>query len=434
MTHLRVFSRFSLAALIAALCSSGRLADPAPMDLSMRTTWRLHGEIGSSKSNFVFSPLSILSVFQSAQQGAAGDTAHQMSALLGPTESLLLPHVFEQPRGKEEAVKVKVANRVYVSNKVGSRRAFKRYKMKLEKGGHETERMDFSNAEKAAATINSFVAAATHDHIKSLISSSLLSDMTGLVLVNALYFKAPWASQFNAAATALRPFHGLSGQQTVAFMQSSIETSPLLYHLEEGLTAVGLPYADRRLRMYVFMPKDLAAFESQVASDPQRIEQIIAGMEALGVDRSFEEKLYLLMPKFKMAAEQNHVNLAEVFNKLGATDMFVQGKADFSGITGNRDLHVSAYVHQADVEVDEEGTEATAATAMTINFRSLPLPKKSVDVTIDRPFVFQIRFLSEEANLVLFSGRVTDPSNIQRSLEEERRRKKGREEGRRVDS
>ncbi|KAL8452736.1 hypothetical protein Emed_001300 [Eimeria media] len=386
------------------------------MDPSDFTAARLYGEIAGSsvesKPNFVFSPLSIFSVFHSAQKGAAGETKTQMDALVGPKEKFHLPKL-EQPHDQEGAVVADVANRVYAHPELEKNKKFHKFQKMLKKDGSEAHTLDFADSTAAADVINSFVAQATHDHIKNLVSPAALGAMTRLVLVNALYFKAPWLQQFEKEATTEGTFHTPSGPKTVKFMKGKLDKEPVLVSLKQELVSVALPYKDPRLRLYVFMPDNLSAFEKEMIQNPDMLESVVADMELTGTERAFEEELFLTIPKFKLSAAQNKVDLAEMFSRLGATDMFVEGKADFSGITGARDLHVSSYVHQADIDVNEEGTEATAATAMIMMLRAMLAPKTPIHVTIDKPFLFQLRFVHGDQNLILFSGRIADPSLAQ---------------------
>lgn len=386
------------------------------MDPSTTTAERLYGEIAGpsleAKPNFVFSPFSIFSVFHTAQRGAAGETREQMDALVGPTESFDIPELMQPPQ-KDGAVAVDVANRLYVHPGLEDNKQFNKFKQELEKEKQSAETLDFSDGVAAADKINTFVATTTRDHIKNLISPSALGAQTRLVLVNALYFKAPWLQQFEGASTSQGVFFTPSGPKQVMFMKGKLDKAPLLVSMKREALAVGLPYTDPRLRLYIVMPEDLASFEKSMISDPQILEKTFADMESSAMDRSFEEELFLTLPKFKLSADDNKVDLTEIFGRLGATDMFDMAKADFTGITGDRDLFVSSFVHQADIDVNEEGTEATAASAMIMMLRAMPMPKTPIHVTVDKPFIFQLRFVDGDTNLILFSGRVADPAAAQ---------------------
>ncbi|CDJ49968.1 serine protease inhibitor, putative [Eimeria brunetti] len=414
MTLLSKLTRICAAAAIASAASLSNTA--SAMDPSTITAERLYGEIAGSsleaKPNFVFSPFSIFSVFRTAQRGAGGETRQQMDALVGPNESFAIPELMQPPR-KEDAVALNVANRLYVHQELQQNEKFKEFKGELEKEKQSAETIDFADSVAAADKINSFVADVTHDHIKNLLSPSALGAQTRLVLVNALYFKAPWLSQFEASSTTQGVFYTPAGPKQVKFMKGKLDKAPLLVSMKKEGLAVGLPYSDPRIRLYIVMPEDFGSFEKSMINDPQLLEKTFADMESVAMDRSFEEEMYLTVPKFKMAADDNKVDLTEIFGKLGAPDMFDQAKADFTGITGNKDLFVSSFVHQADIDVNEEGTEATAASAMIMMLRAMPMPKTPINVVVDKPFIFQLRFVDGDTNLILFSGRVADPSALQ---------------------
>lgn len=416
MSLLSKFPGVYSAAVVAAIASLWSATNAAAMDPSTVTAERLYGEIAKSgieaKPNFIFSPLSIFSVFHSAQKGASGETRKQMDALVGPDESFGLPELMQPPK-KEDAVTVDVANRLYVHPELRKNKHFLKFKKALKSEKQSAETIDFARSVDAAKKINSFVANATRNHITDLISPSSLSEQTRLVLINALYFKAPWLSQFSESETSKDVFFTPSGPKEVSFMKGKLDKAPLLVTLKKEVAAVGLPYMDPRLRLYVFMPENLASFEAEMVSKPELIESIITDMEVPSMDRSFEEEMHLSLPKFKLSAGQNKLDLIELFHALGATDMFSMEKADFTGITGDRDLVVSSFVHQADINVDEQGTEATAASGMVMMLRSMPMPKTPIHVVINKPFIFQLRFIHGDTNLILFSGRVADPAAAQ---------------------
>lgn len=386
------------------------------MDSSMATAARLYGQIADlpgTKPNFIFSPFSIFSVFQSAQKGAAGETKAQMDRLVDPDETFTLPELEQPSYKKKDIVTVTVADRLYVHSELEQNQKFQEFKKLLGKDKGAAETLDFANPSAAADTINKFVADATRDHITHLIESSQLDAETRLVLINALYFKAPWREQFKEEATQLGDFFTSSGSVKVPFMSGVLKKSPILITEKNGVTAVALPYSDPRLRLYVFMPENLRSFEEEFVDDPNVLEDLFTEMEKTGQEKAYEEEIHIKLPKFKLAAEDNKLDLEELFRPLGASNMFERSLADFSGITGDKDLFVSAFVHQADIDVNEEGTEATAATGMMMTMRMMPVEKTPIVVEINKPFVFQLRFVHGESNYILFNGRLADPTAAQ---------------------
>ncbi|OEH74646.1 serpin B6 [Cyclospora cayetanensis] len=414
-----LLSKLSSICFTAVLAASlyPNMATPAvaSMDPSQVTVEQLYGQIAGpsveENPNFVFSPLSIFTVFHAAQRGAAGETRRQMDALVGPNESFDIPEL-EQSNRAGGAVVADVANRLYVHPGLEHNEHFVRFQRELEREKHSAEVIDFDDSAAAAKKINSFVADATRDHIKRLVDPSSLGPQTRLVLINALYFKAPWLTQFQDHATSRDVFFAHSGPQKVFFMNGTLTKDPLLISMQKEVLALGLPYADPRLRLYIFMPENLQEFEQQIVKSPKVIEDLIDNMESHAI-AGLSEELHISMPRFKLSAEDNKIDLIELFASMGATDMFDMDKADFSGITGGRDLCVSSFVHQADIDVNEEGTEATAATAMAMMLRMMAMPKTPINVVLNKPFIFQLRFIDEGVNLNLFSGRIADPSTAQ---------------------
>lgn len=414
------FCHFLLAVAVAAAGTSlytPTLAE-VTMDSSTATAARLYGEIAGStdirtKPNFIFSPFSIFSVFQSAQKGAAGETKAEMDALVGPNESFELPELQQPSYKRKDDVVLTVADRLYVHSALEKNEKFQQFKGQLGKAKGAAETLDFGDSANAAAKMNAFVAEATRNHITHLIDASHLNAETRLVLINALYFKAPWLEQFKKEDTTPGVFNTPSGPKEVPFMSGKLTKNPILVTEKDGVSAVALPYSDSRLRLYVFMPEDLPSFESKLVDNPNVLEDLITDMELTGLEKAYEQEIHIKMPKFKLAAEDNKLDLAELFRSLGATSMFDKGRADFSGITGDKDLFVSAFVHQADIDVNEEGTEATAATGMMMMMRMMPVPKTPIHVVINKPFVFQLRFVHGETNLILFNGRLADPTAAQ---------------------
>lgn len=412
------FFHFLLAAAVAAAGTSytPSLAD-GTMDPSTATAARLYGEIAGltdvrAKPNFIFSPYSIFSVFQSAQKGAAGATKAEMDALVGANERLSLPEVRQPSYKKKDIVALTVASRLYVDSTLEVNENFQKFKAQLGKEG-SAETVDFADTTAAASQINEYVAGVTRGHIPRLLDASSLNQDTRLVLVNALYFKGPWLDQFKKEDTKLGKFFTPSGPKEVPFMSGTLKKSPMLLALKKEVAAVALPYSDSRLRLYVFMPDDLQSFESRMAGNPDYLEDIVTDMELTGLERSYEEEIHITMPRFKLSAEENRLDLKKLFQSLGARTMFNQGRADFSGITGDRELFVSAFVHQADIDVNEDGTEAAAGTGVVMTMRMMPVPKTPVHVVINKPFVFQLRYVHGESTFILFNGRLADPTAAQ---------------------
>jgi serpin B len=253
--------------------------------------------------------------------------------------------------------------------------------------------LDFENAPEASrVTINDWVSEQTEDRIEDLIPQGVIDALTRLVLTNAIYFNAAWDNPFEPGLTADGTFHLLDGGKVSVPMMR--QTKSLGYARDEGVQAVELPYDGQELSMVVLLPDagEFEAFENTL--DAGRVDAIVK-------DISYRQ-IALSLPRFEVESD---FSLVDALTAMGMPDAFT-GAADFSGMTGSRDLFIAEVVHKAFVSVDEAGTEAAAATAVVME--KMAMPEEPVEVTVDRPFVFLIRDL--ETGVVLFVGRVVDPS------------------------
>jgi serpin B len=215
--------------------------------------------------------------------------------------------------------------------------------------------------------------------------------MTRLVLTNAIYFNAAWMYPFNADATREGAFRLLDGSEVTVPMMAINESFG--YTEGDGYQAVGLPYDGNELSMIVLLPQvGFEVFEGSL--DAALATDIVKGLGSRQVS--------LKMPKFEFESE---FSLKDALAILGMPIAFSDG-ADFSGMTGNRDLYIGEVLHKAFVSVDEAGTEAAAATAVVMELTAMP--EEPVPVTIDRPFIFFI--CDNETGTILFVGRVLNPN------------------------
>jgi serpin B len=209
--------------------------------------------------------------------------------------------------------------------------------------------------------------------------------------VNAIYLKAPWLHPFNADATQPGAFTRLDGSTVEVPMMRTGEWLP--YAEGSGWRAVELPYLGGELAMTVIVPDDLAAFESSLDADAF----------AAIVDALSPADVLLSIPRF---STESKLALSDALRELGMPLAFDPDLADFSGITAEDRLFIAAVVHQANIDVDEAGTEAAAATAVVMEAGSAPPEPITLDV--DRPFLFALRDTTTGA--IVFLGRITDPS------------------------
>lgn len=383
----------SLAAVttLAAPLSGERFA----VDLFSR--WCAGGE------NVFFSPFSISSALAMTAAGARGETAGQIAAALDLSEGagqlsdafLSLDTQLAAARKDSPGLAFSVANALFPQQAFAVQPAFLETVRARFKG--EAKPLDYQrDPEAARRTINTWVAEQTASRIQDLIAPGLLTPMTRMTLVNAIYFKGQWATPFDVKLTRPAPFAG-TGDVTVQapLMQ---RRGKMQYAEIGGIQAVDLPYAGNRFSMLVLLPapgRPLADIAKQVKAGGLR--EWRAKLE--------ETDVTLFLPRFTCTWE---IECTRTLAAMGMTDLFDAGKVDLSGIAGKPgDLVVSAVVHKAFVDVAEEGTEAAAATGVVMKMTAFRPPERQVVFRADRPFAY---FICEQATgCVLFAGVVVRP-------------------------
>lgn len=355
--------------------------------------------------NVVFSPYSAAVALAMTREGARGDTAAEMDAVLhadlaggdlaagfNGLEQALAALPGEYPMGDETVtLELATANQLFGQAGFGFDQAFldtlaANYGAGMRLVDYETE------SEAARQLINAWVGDQTRDRIPELIPQGVIDELTRLVLTNAIYLNAPWLYPFDEARTEDGTFTRLDGTEvTTPFMN---ETEAFRYAAGSGYRAVELPYVGRELLMLVVVP-DAGSFEEFESDfDVSRIAEIRASLAGGRVALSF--------PRFEFRTQSP---LKPALAELGMPTAFTPD-ADFSGVTSEASLLIQDVLHEAFISVDEEGTEAAAATAVVVGFTSLPA--EPVELTVDRPFLFLIQ--DRESGATLFMGRVTDPT------------------------
>jgi serpin B len=248
-----------------------------------------------------------------------------------------------------------------------------------------------ANPEAARQAINAWVKDQTEQRIPELIGQGAIDGLTRLVLVNAIYLKAAWQTTFSEAATQPAPFTKVDG--STASVPTMRQTADLRYAAGAGWRAVELPYVGGSLALTLIVPDDLARFETGL--DPAEFDAIAAALKPSSVDLS--------LPKFGL---ETMADLGDVLAGLGMPDAFDLDKADFSGITTTEKLYISAVIHQANFDIDEKGTEASAATAVVMGTSAAPVGE--ITFHVDRPFLFALRDVQTGA--IVFLGRVVEPA------------------------
>jgi len=356
-------------------------------------------------SNLFYSPHSISVALAMTYAGARGETEQQMADTLHfslsqenlhPAFNSLDIEIGKRGQGAKgkdgEGFRLNIVNAIWGQKDYTFLPAF--LDVLAQNYGAGLRIVDFiGETENSRITINDWVSDQTEEHIKDLIPKGVIDEYTRLVLTNAIYFNAAWQYPFNENSTADGPFYLLYGGQITAPMMK--QTESFGYADGEGCQAVELLYDGGELSMVILLPEAGQFEDFEEALEAQRVDAIIKSLQST--------KVKLTMPRFEFESE---FNLNNALSDMGMPDAFVYSIADFSGMDGITDLFIAAVLHKAFVAVDEEGTEAAAATAVVIKTESEPL--SPVEVIINRPFIFLIRDIDTGA--ILFVGRVLDPS------------------------
>jgi serpin B len=377
----------------------------------------------SGESNLLLSPYSIQIALAMTYTGADGETRAEMQRVLHyPKDEAALDGSFEVLANELVAAAAKSVEAVNYAQRLGSWPAtpieFDLANRLFAQRGYAfrpaflgavkdhfhapLEEMDYkAEPEKARETINHWVAEQTKDHIRDLIPPSGITKESRITLVNALYLRAPWETEFNDKATQPDRFlvHGRDGVQ----VPTMVNKSSCGYARREGYQVITRPYYGRTLQFVIILPDEpggLAAMEKQVTPE------LLAGLAKLP-----EENVILHLPKFRI--EPPTMALEDNFKALGMKTAFDEprGSANFDRIAPRKPndyLYISAIFHKTWLALDEKGTEAAAATAVAIAagaaMRKAPPPP---EVKVDHPFIFAIQHV--ESGACLFLGRVTDP-------------------------
>jgi serpin B len=370
---------------------------------------RLYGSLRTQPGNLFFSPFSIRTVLAMAYAGASDDTAAQMKAALHFSQFPELLHLeFAEIIKRLNAAggglyEMAVADALFSQEGSPLKQEF--LELVDQQYGGVLKPVDFrNNAEAVRAEINQWVEDKTRQRIQQIVPPDSLDREARLVLVNAVYFKGRWVLPFNKAYTREEPFY-LEGGTTVT-AQLMHQQREIRYVQKRGFQAVDLTYQGNDLSLLVLLPNKrdgLAALEKALTADTLR--------ECVSDMTSCEVKLFL--PRFKIT--WGVIDIRQPLMILGMKAAFDRTRANFSGINGLEPpdadaLFISAVFHKAFVEVNEEGTEAAAATAAAMS-RAMASPNYKPPAIptfrADHPFLFAIR--DRRSNAILFLGRVVNP-------------------------
>lgn len=351
-------------------------------------------------SSVVVSPYSVERAMGMLLEGACGDTAAEIQ------KALKLPNANNNSQAgaeiEAEILKtlddnhtIDIDNHLWIQQSYKLRDEYIQNVKKFYAAAPET--VDFAGAtEESRKHINDYIAQVTHDKIRDILPANAVTSLTRLILTNAVYFKGPWRHSFKENATQKADFRTAAGTIQVDMMH---HTESHAFCETDKLVAFDMDFASANYSMMIMMPKigatsDVAAALTDLEKDLSSIsfKQIRAQM------KSGQVSLY--MPKFKV---EFGASLKTMLRELGVQNAF--SNPDFSAITGTRELYLDDVLHKAFIDVNENGAEAAAATAVVMKLRSALPMREPHTITVDHPFVFAI--VEKSTQTILFVGRVT---------------------------
>ncbi len=400
----KTLSVFAVLALLAGACPASDVEDLAADNT--RFALKLYRELNDGSGNLFFSPYSISTAMAMTWGGARGETASQMAGALGFT---LKPDKESGPLGRQRlhaafgelqrslratgrkgGVEMSIANALWPQNKYPFLKSY--LKQIKEEYGSAGRPLDYRSPEEARGVINRWVEGETRQKIKDLLPEGSIDSMTRMVLTNAIYFKGDWATQFKVKSTRELPFKLASGKSQKTPMM--FQKGNFGFFQDEEIQALEMPYKGEKISMVALLPRKvdgLAALEKDLSAG--KLSGWLGKLRRMKVDTLF--------PKFKMTSR---FDLASKLQDLGMKKAF--SDADFSGMDGTRNLYLTAVFHKAFIEVNEEGTEAAAATGAVVGLRSI---RRGPSFRADHPFLFLIR--DKATGSILFLGRYAQPAS-----------------------
>jgi len=374
--------------------------------------------------NAFFSPYSVSTALAMTWAGARSQTADQMAKVLHFSD-LPTANVTNSFRGLQQALaqtqqqtgaELSIANSLW-PEKEPEHPFLPQYTQQVQDDfGSKVQPLDYrSNAEQARQEINRWVEDRTHHKIKDLLHNGDVDGKTRLVLVNAIYFKAPWFDPFSERATTDDQFHLANGTTKPIRLMRTTLSVPYVEETSDGASVqiLALPYRDPNraggggngLSFVALLPKEpnaLAAVEKTLSAE--KLSDWLGEMKF--------NRVQIFLPKFKLEARYS---LSDGLQEMGMTSAFIDpvshaqdpNRADFAGMNGVRNLYISKAIHQTFVDVDEKGTEAAAATAIAMRAGAAPRQAEPAVFRADHPFLFLIR--DDATGSILFLGRLANP-------------------------
>lgn len=408
------FLSFALAAGIALRCTSQvEAAGPTGPIGSTRAGYQaeavsgsnafavdLYEQLRTERGNLFFSPESISTAFALAYTGARGQTAAEMAKVFHfslPQDQLqsAMGALLTGMNAQHKGYTLRLADALWAQEDARFLATYLE-QVQIDYGG-DFHRVDFrSSSEVVRNTINQWVEQQTNDKIQNLIAPGVLTPATRLVLTNAIYFKGDWLDRFDKADTRNGQFHLSSSQSVTAPLMHRTGSYP--YYDGGTFQELELPYAGNELAMVVLLPR-------QIGSLPALERAFTAAASNWIQKLKPADKVILTFPRFTMTQQ---FELSDILSRMGMPQAFTHA-ADFSGMTGKPEFTISAAIHKAYINVNEQGTEAAAATGIEMyEVAARPEISPPIIFRADHPFLFMIR--DTKTGAILFMGRVTDPT------------------------
>jgi serpin B len=361
----------------------------------------LFSQVQSHSENLIFSPYGIGSVLAMIYTGSGGITAREMSEVLYFPKQELIDPVEASLRKSLLATDTMEGTDFRLANAIWAQEDFSflpSYLHKLDKYyDAQLTLMDFikqTNREENRKKINLWVEEHTNDRIRDLLQPGVLDADTRLVLTNAIYFNGSWMYPFDMKSTARSMFH--VGKLESIETEYMHQTGNFPYYEDEEIQAIALPYKNSRMALLVILPGSIEGWRmvSRIITQ-ERIKLVFSGLVT--------REVHVALPKFRSAFQ---INLKQDLTGLGMGTAFTW-QADLSGMTGEKNLFVDEVIHKAFIEVNEQGTEAAAATAAVIGLKS-SLREEPVRFTADHPFIYFL--IDRQTDCIIFTGRLVKPS------------------------
>jgi len=376
---------------LSSMAADGNLGKSTSFDFALRLFQR---ETEKTNKNVLISPFSAYEALSMTANGAAGETLKAMATVLGVPGTDLKElnghnHAVLAALNSNDKVQMEIANAIYSDLKTPFKASF----IELCRSVYQADAKsaDFGNP-ATVASINTWCAKKTHGKIKKILEKLRFDEK--MVLLNSVYFKGSWQDAFKSEDTKMQDFTLLTGKiKQVSMMHKSFNAG---YLQGDGFQAVSIPYAGKKQMMYVFLPDknvDIQGLRSQfTAQNWERWMGLFAG-----------EKVNLAMPKYKV---QFSTELSGALRAMGMSEAF-DASSDFRNMFVHQKAAISRVLQKTYMDVNEEGTEAAAVTAVVMMAKSIRFEPKPVDFVVDRPFI--VALVDEDTSEILFLGAIVDP-------------------------